>query len=158
MTTLFWSEGGNLDEVNEQLATLMTTLRRFSPTALLYFYDEDVSASLSDSPLRIESGSTVFTYIMPRTGHVIGLGARLNTTRSAGTLTLEVTVDGVALSDTIVIDDDPNQQDTIQIPSTIANAFEAGALIGVNITTDGSWAPTTADLQVSVLVQFSMED
>lgn len=95
---------------------------------------------------------------MPRTGHVVGLAAYLNTPRTAGSLTLEPKINSTQLPYSLVIDDDPDQQATIQIPAELATAFEAGDRVGVDITTTGTWTPTSADLQVSLLVRFSMED
>lgn len=154
---LYWPELDNFDRLNQEMRELLVTLRRYSPTALLSFYQDNVTASQTNVTLSLGLGA-VNDVVMPRTGHVIGIAVLSNAARTAGTLNVYPTIDGAALTPTAQLDATNTETHEVQIASELANAFLPGQTVGAEITTDGSWAPTTADIIVSVLIQFSMED
>ena len=90
--------------------------------------------------------------VMPYAGSIIGISVASNEARSAGTLTVDATKDGTATGLQAVLDDDPNQY-AYATQAKDTDTFTAGQRIGVKITTDGDWAPTTADIVVTVIVE-----
>ena len=156
--TLFWRFVEDFAKLNQQLQDMMIVHRRFSPTAHLSFFQDNVAASQTNVGLDPGLGAGFFAHLMPRAGHVIGFGVRVNDARTAGTLTATALVDGAALADTIALDGTNATVITSQRGVETVNSFNAGSYIGLRITTDGSWAPVTADLIGVMHIQFSMED
>jgi len=92
-------------------------------------------------------------YVMPYAGSVIAISIASNDARTAGTLTVDVTVDGAATGLQAVLDDDPTTYAyTVQAKDT--DTFTAGQRLGVDITTDAAWEPdATPDIVVVVIVE-----
>jgi hypothetical protein len=87
--------------------------------------------------------------IMLRAGSITGIQVKSNAARTAGTLTVEVYRGGVATGLTAVLDGtNTTQKSTTQ--ATGLDTFVAGDELDIRITTDGSWAPTTADIFASL--------
>jgi hypothetical protein len=96
------------------------------------------------------SGST--EVVMPYAGSVIGISIASNEARSGGTLTVDAAVNGLATGLQAQLGETYAQyHSATQAKDT--NAFSAGDRLGVKITTDNSWTPTTADIVVVVIVE-----
>ena len=90
--------------------------------------------------------------IMDSQGSVVEIWVRLSAARSAGTLTLTLHKNGVAQAMTVVIDGSNTTNNyTFAIQGTYN--FVRYDLLALYITTDGSWAPTTADLRAGIVVE-----
>lgn len=89
--------------------------------------------------------------ILPFSGSVIGLLAGVSAARTAGSLTVQLYIDGAASGMEVIIDaDNPLAvEDTAPAGQYI---FEAGEKVTVRVTTTGGWAPTSAALLVSLEV------
>lgn len=85
-------------------------------------------------------------------GSVLGIAVKSNDARTAGTLTVEVTKNGTGVGLTAVLDG-TNTTSKATTQSKDTDAFVAGDNIGIDITTDGSWAPTTADIDCTVEIE-----
>lgn len=119
---------------------------------LTYWYQDDVPASQTDVPITMDGNVARAEVPTVRTGSVIGITVYSNEARSAGTLTVEVTIDGVGTGLTAVLDvTNPSLKVTTQAKDT--DQFTAGQRIGATLTTDGTWAPVTADITVVVLIE-----
>jgi len=88
------------------------------------------------------------TLITGLPGEVQYIYVKLNANRSAGTLTVTLTVDGVAQSMTAVI----NTAVAFVISTDAAIAFTGAQRLTLTITTSADWAPTTADLRAGMIV------
>lgn len=111
------------------------------------FMDIDVAASQSDVQLLLPSGCD--GYVVPCDGYIIGLTASLNAAASAGSLTIGVSIDGTEVAATTQT---VTTGQEVRAKFAVADRihFLAGQQIGVEITTDGSWNATTADLSAEV--------
>lgn len=116
------------------------------------FFQSNVAASQSAVALAVLglTGNTGFP--MPFPGSIIGIAVTTNDARTAGTLTVDATINGTVTGLQAVLNG-TNTTTAYAVQDAEADVFVAGALIGVKITTDGSWAPTTADIIVTVIVQ-----
>lgn len=121
----------------------------------LQFHQDNVAASQTNVQLTtIEvasaAGNAVDGYTMPWAGTIIGISMVLSAAGSAGALTIGPTVDGTEAADpTLSVTTAAAASDT----ATRGTAtFAAGAVIGAEITTDGSWNGTSSDLGVTVWV------
>jgi hypothetical protein len=113
----------------------------------LAFYQDNVAATQTDVEL-LQGGSNR-GFIMPEDGSVVAIGVRTNDARTAGTLTVDPTVNGTKTGLTAVLNaTDTTYKTNRQDPGL--DTFVAGDRISCVITTDGSWAPTTADIDVVV--------
>lgn len=118
------------------------------------FYQENVTASQTNVQLNVfdGGGATPRDYVLPvRAGSITGVVVRTSTGRTAGTLTVEPTVNAAGTGLTAVL----NGTNTITKATTQAagsDTFVAGDKLGVRITTDGTWAPTTDDIEVYIEV------
>lgn len=116
------------------------------------FMQDDVAANQSAVAL-VVSGATPTEITMPKPGHILGISIASNAARSAGTLTVDVTKDGTVQTVQAILDG-TNTQYHYGTVDRGSKEFSAGDRIGVKITTDASWAPTTADIIVTVFVSF----
>jgi hypothetical protein len=87
-----------------------------------------------------------------RPGSIVGISLKSNAARSAGTCTAEVYKNGVATGLQAIL----NASQTLFKPTTSAKdllPFVAGDELSIYLLSDGSWAPTTADLQATLSVE-----
>ena len=93
-------------------------------------------------------------YTMPTLGEIVMISANLSAAGSAGTLTIQPTVNTTAKTD-------PALSITTQTAKSDScprntSTFTKDAVIGCKITTDGSWNGTSADLVVNIWVIVDM--
>lgn len=124
----------------------------------LVFGQDALAASQSNVqlPVAIGEGSQAVTgYIAPFSGQVIGLSYLTSAAATTGTLTIGATVGGTENADTTVtVTTGTNGYKRVprgKMP------FAAGAELGAEITTDGTWDATTADLSVVLWVLLALE-
>lgn len=110
----------------------------------LLFTRANIAANLSAVALATADGGDGYT--MPFEGDVVGISVRLNASRTNGTLSLSSLKNGAIPSGgpTNDIDATVTQQDHHAIEHGVVS-FEAGDRLGIQIDTDSSWAPSTAD-------------
>lgn len=88
---------------------------------------------------------------MPSPGHLVGIVVYSNAARAGGTLTVDATINGTVTGLTAVLDGTNTQtKATRQAQNT--DKYTIGQRLGVKITTDSGWLPTTADIDVALLV------
>lgn len=119
------------------------------------FAQDAVAASQTDVQLNIiEVASAAALAIdgisMPWAGSVVGISVNLSAAATAGQMTVGVTLDGTEQAATV-------QTITTATAATAvfnqaAVRFAAGAKLGAEITTNGAWDGTSADLAVFVYV------
>jgi hypothetical protein len=117
-----------------------------------YWYQDNVAASQTDVVLNMagDASRSEIPSILP--GSIVGIAVYSNGARTNGTLTVDATIDGVATGLQAVLDATNTQTHTAtQVRNT--DAFTAGQRLGVFITTDALWAPVTADIVVSLLIE-----
>jgi hypothetical protein len=138
--------------LQEQIAVM-------SPLVTARFVRHTVAASLNASALTVidtnaTSGALNVTgEVMPFAGAIVGVGAALSAAASAGSLTLDVTINGVVTGFQLVITTSASGS-TIKEYGQPGFRFNAGDTIGVKITTTSGWNGTTADLLATVYVIF----
>jgi hypothetical protein len=127
----------------------------------LVFMDNAVAASQTNVQLSVvETSATTSTsdnkeYLMPFDGEIVAITAALSAAATAGTLTVGATIGGTEEADpTLSITTATEARDKAARGTA---PFVAGDLIGAEITTDGSWDATTADLVVVVWVLLHLE-
>lgn len=119
----------------------------------LVFGQTDLAVSQTDVqiPTAIgETGQATVGYTMPWPGEILKVVADLTTAGTAGSLTVGATIDGTEDADTTLTI--TTEATKTASPTRNTAVFAAGAVIGCEITTDGSWAPITADLVATVWV------
>jgi len=107
------------------------------------WHQDNVAASQTDVALTLLDGVRE-TIPAPADGSVTAIAVLSNEARTAGTLTVELTVNGVGSGLTAVLDGTNTECDVGTGSVAVSECDE----IGVTVTTDGSWAPTTADITV----------
>ena len=119
------------------------------------FMQDAVAASQSNVQLPIAevtagAANAIDGYVMPWAGEIVGISAYLSAAATAGTLTVGPTINGTEAADpTLSITTAASASDVC--PRNTAQ-FAAGAVIGAEITSDGSWDGTASDLGVTVYV------
>lgn len=128
----------------------------------LVFAQADVAASQTDANLSVmavdnaaDDQLAVVEVSMPFEGEVVGVSVNLSAAAGAGSLTVGATINGTEDADTTQTIT-TEQRKTGKVARGRAG-FAAGARIGAQITTDGSWNGTSADLLVTVWVLLSVE-
>ena len=95
-----------------------------------------------------EEGGTVDGYTIPFPFEVVAVSATLTAAGSAGSLTVGASFDGTEDADTtLTITTGTDLYQTIKRGSAIG---AAGDRLGCELTADGSWNGTTADLLVTI--------
>lgn len=121
----------------------------------LVFMQDAVAASQTNVQLPVAevnagAGNGCDGYCMPFAGEIVGISAHLSAAATAGTLTVGPTVAGTEKADpTLSITTETDESDTCKRGT---NVFAKDAVIGAEITSDGSWDGTGADLVVIVWV------
>lgn len=150
---VYWAEDedGGVAYMNRDTATptWLELFRSRRRQQLGPWVQDNVSASQTNVALALYGDTTRTTRPALRAGAVTGIVVRSNEARTAGTLTVEVTVNGTGTGLTAVLDG-TNTTVKVTAQSEGTDTFAAGAELGVRITTDGSWAPTTADITVEI--------
>ncbi len=118
------------------------------------FYQNDIAASQSGVAIsRLSPPEAVAnSFIAMRPGSITGVGAYISAASTGGTLTVEVTINGVGAGLTAVITN--TEQYEFETQSKDADTFSEGDLIRVEVTTDGSWTQVTEDLRAIVELEF----
>ena len=138
--------------LNDWLRWLIKTMQQDFPYSQPYKFMQ-INAAANQSAVALDvlglAGNTEYT--MELEGSIIGISIASNDARTAGTLTVDATVNGTATGLQAVLDGtNTTYHYATQIPET--DTFSAGDRLGVKITTDASWAPVTADIVVTVIV------
>lgn len=126
------------------------------------FHQADLAASQTDVQLSVcavdnaaDDQLAVVGYTLPFEGEIVAITADLSAAGSAGTLTVGATIGGTEKTDpTLSITTETTKSDKALRGTTV---FNAGDILGAEITTDGSWNGTTADLTVTVYVLLHIE-
>lgn len=117
------------------------------------FMQDNVAASQAAVALAL-AGALPVEIEMPWAGSVVGVSVLSNDSRTAGTLTVDATINGAVTGLQAVLDGtNPDHHSASQ--AIDADAFVVGDRIGVKITTDAGWLPVTADIVVVVYVSFN---
>ena len=124
-----------------------------------YVFGQDaLAASQTDVQLptvMAEASQVNAGYTMPFRGEIVAVAAQLSAAGSAGSLTVGATIGGTEDADTtMTITTETNK--ALVVPRGKA-AFAAGAELGCEITTNGAWNGTTADLVAVVYVLHYLE-
>lgn len=117
------------------------------------FGQTDLAASQSDVQIPAavgEAAQATVGYTMPWAGEILKVVADLSAVGSAGALSVGATIDGTEDADTTVAI--TTEATKTASPARGAAAFAAGAVLGCEITTDGSWNGTSSDLLVTMYV------
>lgn len=127
----------------------------------LTFTQDAVAASQTDAQLSVmENAATaihlVDGYTMPFAGSVVAVVGDLDTAGSAGVFTIGATIDGTENAETTITMGTATGV-SLAVPRDSAK-FPAGAVIGAEITTDGSWDGITSDLLVTLYVLLELEN
>jgi hypothetical protein len=124
-----------------------------NPTYISGFGEDNLAASLTNSQLyRVVQGvQSQIPVVASHAGAVIGLSVASSEARTAGTATFEVYLDGVATGLQAVLDATDTQY-AYAVQGGTADPYDAGAQLDVRVTTDGSWTPTTADVEAAIIV------
>ncbi len=124
----------------------------------LIFAQDAVAASQTNVQLVVPGETTtplVEGYEMPFAGEIVALSYTLNAAGTAGVFTIGATVNGTEDADSTVTVGTNAASYTV-IPRG-AIKFVAGDSLGAEITTDGSWDGTTADIVVVAWVLLYIE-
>lgn len=124
-------------------------------------YRANVAASLSGSAMDIAGCAGLTAYAPGKPYQIRGISIRSSEARTAGTLTVRPTIGGTESATLSAVLDGTNTtarqqwQAMSRTGGTVADLHTTGSSgVGAKITTDGSWAPTTADLMVTVWIEF----
>ena len=117
------------------------------------FMQSDVTAGQTSVSLNVLGLTGNSEYVLPCAGSVIGISVASNEARTAGTLTVDATVNGIATGLQAALD----AANTTYYSSTQnvnTDAFSTGDRLGIVITTSADWAPTTADIVITAVIEY----
>lgn len=120
------------------------------------WYQDDVTTGQSQVELTRDSGAAGFTnaWIPHRAGSLTGIYVNTNDDRTAGILTLEVKKNGSAISGVSAVLGSGDVTFKREFFDEGDKTFAINDRLTLVITTDGSWAPTTADIRATIEIVF----
>ena len=107
-----------------------------------------VAASQTNVALSAQVSTNHDNITAIRSGSIVGFATRLDGSVAAGTLTVEITKNGTGTGFTATHDNVTNPTGAVVTASAGTHTYVAGDLIGVQITTTGTYSPTTLNLEV----------
>ena len=119
---------------------------QYGMLACYTFSQADATASQTAVTLARNSANDadVTTVVAPLAGRVVGLGVAVEAARSAGTLTINIEVNGTPITISCVIDGTNTQyfytMQTVVEAVAASDVFTVGQQITATVTTDGAWA------------------
>jgi hypothetical protein len=111
----------------------------------------EVAASQAAVELSAQVSTNFDTIAMMRTGSLVGLCYRFSEEITAGTASITATINGVATALSAAVATGNQVGVATALEDEIP--YEAGDLVGVIITTSGTFAPVTTDLEVWMQAQ-----
>jgi len=117
------------------------------------FQQIDVAAGQTSVAIDVLGLAGNTEYTLPYDGSIVAISIASNAARTGGTLTVKPTVNGVEQTLAATLDA-TNTTYHYATQAKDAETFSAGDRLGVKITTDATWAPTTADIVVTVVIEF----
>lgn len=117
------------------------------------WFQDNVAASQAAVAMARSSAPTFGDkLIVPRAGSVTGVYVKSNAARTAGTLTVTVYKNGVAVALTAVLD---GTNTTFKFTSSAKDSltFAAGDELDLRVTTDAGWLPVTADIRAGLEIE-----
>lgn len=121
------------------------------------WYQANVPAAQANVPLNALLSVNFDDIKMIRDGSVVGLSTRFNeavTDPNAGSAVITVTINGIAGTLAVSHSAGTNPTGGEAIQAAGVDTFVAGDLIGIEITTLGTFAPTTAEVEAWLDFQF----
>lgn len=121
---------------------------RYTPNEM--WAQPDVAASQTNVQLETNVSQLFATWRAPRAGSIVGLVTRFSEAITAGSVTLTVRINGTpgTLAATSVVG---TGTQVTQAPGV--DAYAAGDLLDIAITTTGAFAPITTDVEAYLQVQ-----
>lgn len=124
----------------------------------LVFYQADATASQAGVELDVAGEATAgdAKYVpSPWSGDIVGISVAAEAARTAGTLTVQPSVDGSALGPTAALNATDTQYKTGSARKR-QYPFDAAARLGAIVTTDAAWAAgVTPSIVVTVFANIS---
>lgn len=119
----------------------------------LNFWQDNMAANqaaVAMNTLEVAGATNLVTeYVVPDQGWIVGISARTNTARTAGTLTADATINGTVTGLQAVLDGTNTQSHSAQ-QAAENDYFSQNQRIGVKLTTTAGWLPVNADIVVTV--------
>lgn len=131
---------------------LARRLNEITASTSFGFFQDNVAAG--QSSVALSNGMSTRGYCAQVSGSVVSITVKSNAARTAGTLTVEPTINGTGVGITAVLDG-TNTTSHFTPQDAGLDTFVAGDNLGAIITTTGAWAPTTADIDVAVGVVYT---
>jgi hypothetical protein len=128
------------------------------PWIVKFRYDGGLAISQTDVE-PYEASGLFQRILMPKAFHLLAITVQLTADRTAGSLVVEPTIDGTKLTPTglnLMVDDAPANDAKAAVAVLAASGYNgtAGQKIGVKLTSDGTWAPVTASIEVTLFGVF----
>jgi hypothetical protein len=118
-----------------------------------WFHNNVQAATTAQQLTRIQNAG-IDGWVAPRDGWVWTLWGKITPARTAGTLTINVFKNGAQLGTlSAVIDGVNTTYKASQAIGTESMPFKAGDQLDIRLTTDGAWAPNTADIIAGIEVE-----
>lgn len=114
---------------------------------------QNVLANQTDVPLSALVSTNFDTIKAIRPGSIIGLGTRLTEAITAGTLTVQVTINGAGGTLVLMHTNVLNSTGGEITQATGIDTYVAGDLIGIQFSTTAGFTPITTDLEAWLEVQ-----
>jgi|TARA_Y100000310_G_C20165894_1_gene571327 hypothetical protein len=113
----------------------------------------NVTASQTSVALNLIGSSTNTEITFPYKGNVSGISVASNAARSAGTLTVVPVINSTASTTLSAVLNGTNTTYASGVQVHENDPFLINQAVGVEITTDSSWAPITADIVVTLFIR-----
>lgn len=132
--------------------SLLTNIPNTQYMTLPFSY-VNLTDSLSDVDAAVPGAGLCVKYVMPFAGSVVAFSANISQTLAAGTVDLEVAINGTEVGAALDLQLTNAVSEDFATVSAGTETFSAGDEITVRVTSDGSISPSGRDLAMFVVVQ-----
>jgi len=156
--SIFLSTTGGFGPTTLDAEAALEIQRSGAGTADIYSLPEvwtqnDVPASQAATPLFSNTSQLYDDIQVVRAGSIVGLNVRFTGNLTAGSATATVTINGIPATLSVIVSSGSSSGRSIQVAGI--DTLIAGDRIGVQLSTNGSFAPTTLDVDAWLEIQKS---
>lgn len=155
MKLLKWRALGDTNIDQRMNAVIADIDRKHGPSLLNFQFSKDDIGVSDDEALIVCGGGSSTEIGVPADCVIKSITVLGNTTRSAGSLSVVPTINGAAVSNGAALDATNTRVHTKIYEPSAAVLVLKGSRIGAHLTSDGSWAPTTLDLMVLIVLEIT---
>lgn len=138
--------------LDSQIRALLSDIDRRPPRESFHFGISNVGTNTTDQP--VFAAGYGLEYLIMNDAFIYGVAVTVSETRTAGTMTIDFTVDGAVVASIVIDGSNPDDNYELFTREDLTYAVLEGSKLGCLMTLSG-WDPIFSDVVASVLVGYT---